>query len=61
VLLKVAESRTDKYIIAVGKGRTMNTLMNNNLRIAGFITGILLLVLTLGFVFQFPWVVKLWP
>jgi hypothetical protein len=39
----------------------MNTLMNNNLRIAGFITGILLLVLTLGFVFQLPWVVNLWP
>jgi hypothetical protein len=61
VLLKVAASRTDKRIIAEEKGRTMNTLMNNNLRIVGFITGILLLVLTLGFVFQFPWVVNLWP
>lgn len=39
----------------------MNTQMNNNLRIAGFVTGILLLALTLGFVFQFPWVVNLWP
>ena len=35
--------------------------MNTNLRIAGFVTAILLLVLTLGFVFQLPWAVNLWP
>ncbi|MFL5626977.1 MAG: hypothetical protein ACJ788_15445 [Ktedonobacteraceae bacterium] len=39
----------------------MNTLMNKNLRIAGFVIGILLLVFTLGFVFQLPWAVNLWP
>lgn len=39
----------------------MNTLMNNPLRIAGFVTSIVLLVLTLGFVFQLRWVVNLWP
>ena len=35
--------------------------MNKNLRIAGFVTGIILLALTLGFIFQLPWVVKFWP
>ena len=39
----------------------MNTLINKNLRIAGFVTGIILLALTLGFIFQLPWVVKFWP
>lgn len=39
----------------------MNTLTNNYLRIAGFATGILLFVLALGFVFQLPWVINLWP
>ena len=39
----------------------MNTLMNNNLRITGCITSILLLASTLGFVFQLPLAVNLWP
>jgi hypothetical protein len=39
----------------------MSTLMNTTLRIAGFVIGILLLILTLGFIFQLPWVVNLWP
>jgi hypothetical protein len=39
----------------------MNNGLNKSLRITALAVGILLLVLTIGLVFQLPWAISLWP
>jgi hypothetical protein len=39
----------------------MHKELNRSLRITSLAVGILLLVFTIGFVFQLPWAIRLWP